>query len=226
MMAAAKKGFIGFIFVLMATMLMCMPVSAASSVKLNKTKASVVVGKTVQLKVKNTKKKVKWSSSKKSVATVNSKGLVTAKKAGTTTIKAKVGSKTLKCKVTVKSNSWKTKADVSKVSAWVNTAQCDQSAAIMAYAQAVKVSYNSKGQLVAKVAVLNNTPGRNYQLKTLKMKITKTNGKVIAEGNFTFKNHIINPMCYSYVTLTFNNGGTKQVVNLNNTKFNWSIATN
>lgn len=49
-------------------------VSAASKqVKLNKTKATIYVGKTVTLKLKNNKKNVKWSTSNKKVATVTKK---------------------------------------------------------------------------------------------------------------------------------------------------------
>lgn len=77
-------------------------VSAAAAPKLNKTKITLNVKKSYQLKLTNNKKKVKWSSSKKSVATVNSKGKVTAKKKGTARITAKVGSKKYTCKVTVK----------------------------------------------------------------------------------------------------------------------------
>ena len=77
-------------------------VTVKEAPKLNKTKATVYVGKTVTLKVTGTAKKVTWSTSKKSVATVSSKGKVTAKKAGTATITAKVGTKKLTCKVTVK----------------------------------------------------------------------------------------------------------------------------
>lgn len=73
----------------------------AASAKLNKTKATIAVGKTLQLKVSGTKDKVTWSSSKKSVASVTKSGKVTAKKAGTATITAKAGKKSLKCKVTV-----------------------------------------------------------------------------------------------------------------------------
>jgi uncharacterized protein YjdB len=73
----------------------------AASVKLNKTSVSLKKGKTVTLKVLNTKKTVKWSSSKKSVATVNSKGKVTAKGKGTAYIYAKINNKTLKCKIKV-----------------------------------------------------------------------------------------------------------------------------
>lgn len=77
-------------------------VEAASKVKLNKTKATVYVGKSTQLKVTGTKKKVTWKSSNKKIATVTSKGKVTAKKKGTATITATVSGKKYTCKVTVK----------------------------------------------------------------------------------------------------------------------------
>lgn len=77
-------------------------VSAAKKVKLNKTKATIYVGKTVTLKLNNNKKKVKWTTSNKKVATVSKKGKVKGKKAGKATITAKVGKKKYKCKVTVK----------------------------------------------------------------------------------------------------------------------------
>ncbi|MBQ2801849.1 MAG: Ig domain-containing protein [Lachnospiraceae bacterium] len=77
-------------------------VEAASKVKLNKTKATLYVGKSTQLKVKGTTKKVTWKSSNKKVATVTSKGKVTAKKKGKAIITAKVSGKKYTCKVTVK----------------------------------------------------------------------------------------------------------------------------
>lgn len=73
----------------------------AATIKLNTTKKTLRIGKTYQLKVKNTTKTVKWKSSNSKIASVSSEGLVTAKKAGTTTITAKVGKKKLTCKVTV-----------------------------------------------------------------------------------------------------------------------------
>ncbi len=89
--------------VLSLSLLPATGVSAASKkVKLNKTKATIYVGKTVKLKVKNTKKKVKWSTSNKKVATVTKKGKVKGKKAGKATITAKVGKKKYKCKIKVK----------------------------------------------------------------------------------------------------------------------------
>lgn len=76
--------------------------AASKAPALNKTKATMEVGKTLTLKVKNTKASIKWSSSDKSIATVSKKGVVTAKSAGNATIKAVVSKKTLKCKITVK----------------------------------------------------------------------------------------------------------------------------
>ena len=84
-------------------------VHAATSIKINKTKKTLEVGKKYTLKITGTSKKVKWTSSNKKVATVNSKGKVTAKKKGTATITAKVGGKKYKCKIKVK------KASVLKV---------------------------------------------------------------------------------------------------------------
>ena len=76
-------------------------VQAASKVKLNKAKATLVPGQKLKLKISGTKTKAKWSSSKKSVATVDSKGQITAKKKGNCYIVAKIGKKQYKCKVTV-----------------------------------------------------------------------------------------------------------------------------
>ena len=76
-------------------------VQAAKS-KINKSKVSLYVGKTVTLKVTGSSQKVVWNSSKKKVATVNAKGKVIAKKAGTAIITAKVQNKKYKCRVTVK----------------------------------------------------------------------------------------------------------------------------
>ncbi len=79
-----------------------------TGVKLNKTKASIEVGKTVQLFAavepsKASVKTVTWSSSNKSVATVDKNGLVKGKSGGKATIycKTKDGEFVAACKVTV-----------------------------------------------------------------------------------------------------------------------------
>jgi hypothetical protein len=105
MKKANNKSLISCLFsVLMLTLTLSVinPMTAQAAVKLNKTEASVKVGKTTKLKIKGAKSaKVKWSSSKKKIATVSNKGVVTGKKPGKTTIKAKVSGKTYKCQLSV-----------------------------------------------------------------------------------------------------------------------------
>ena len=95
-----SKKLLAVLTIMLLIVCMAVPVSAAG--KINKKKATLKVGQTLQLKVTGTKRKVKWTSSKKSVATVSSKGRVKAKKKGSATITAKVGKKKYTCKVTVK----------------------------------------------------------------------------------------------------------------------------
>lgn len=73
-----KKKLLAVFTIMLLIVCMAVPVSAAG--KINKKKATLKVGQTLQLKVTGTKRKVKWTSSKKSVATVSSKGRVKAKK--------------------------------------------------------------------------------------------------------------------------------------------------
>lgn len=72
-----------------------------AAAKLNKTKAILIKGQSLQLKVNDNSKKVTWLSSRKNVATVTSKGRVTARGKGITVITAKVGNKKYTCQVTV-----------------------------------------------------------------------------------------------------------------------------
>ena len=78
--------------------------TARAAEALNKRKATLYTGKTLQLKVTGATKGVKWSSSRPKVAKVNQKGLVTALKAGKATITAKVNGKKLTCAIKVKSS--------------------------------------------------------------------------------------------------------------------------
>ena len=77
-------------------------IQAAAKPKLNRTKVTLSVGKSVTLKVKRAKKNVKWSTSNKKIAKVTAKGKVKAVAPGTAKITAKTGSVKLVCKVTVK----------------------------------------------------------------------------------------------------------------------------
>ena len=79
----------------------------ATKIKLNKTKLTLKVKKTVSLKATvtpaNSSDKLTWTSSNKKIATVSSSGKVTAKKAGTVTITVTTASgKKATCKITVK----------------------------------------------------------------------------------------------------------------------------
>lgn len=79
----------------------------AATVKLNKSKLVLYVGKTAKLKVMHYTKKVNWSTSKKSIVSVSRTGKLTAKvkakHAGTVKVYAKCGKKRLVCNITVKS---------------------------------------------------------------------------------------------------------------------------
>ena len=82
----------------------CQQVQAAEKVSLNKKKATLYVGKTLQLTLNGASGKISWASSKTKVAKVSSKGKVTAKKAGTANITAVYKGKSYTCKITVKAD--------------------------------------------------------------------------------------------------------------------------
>lgn len=83
--------------------LLCSAVTVqAAAPAISKKTATVYVGKSVTLKMKNSKGEVKWKSSDSKVAAVNKAGKVTGKKAGSAKITATVNKKSYTCKVTVK----------------------------------------------------------------------------------------------------------------------------
>lgn len=78
---------------------------AAGKVALSSSKASVAVGASKTISLRNASGSVKWSVAKKSVVSIKANGAsvkVTGKKAGTTTITAKIGKKSYRCKLTVR----------------------------------------------------------------------------------------------------------------------------
>ena len=95
---------ISIFLVIMLLMINMLPQSvyAAASVKSIPPKATLLVSKTLQLKVDGATSKAKWSSSNKKVARVSSKGVVKGVKPGKAKITAKVGKKKYTCKITVK----------------------------------------------------------------------------------------------------------------------------
>ena len=97
-----KKSITAVIIMALALTL-AMPVTAQAKAtpRLNKTKVTVSVKKSYQLKVIGISKKATWKSSNKKVATVSKNGKMTGNKKGSAVITAKVNKKTYKCKVTV-----------------------------------------------------------------------------------------------------------------------------
>ena len=69
--------------------------------KINKSVASISIGKTLTLQVSGLSDTVKWETSNKAVATVSSTGKVSAKKAGKVTITGTVNGKSYTCTITV-----------------------------------------------------------------------------------------------------------------------------
>lgn len=77
-------------------------VDVQAATKLSKTKATLIKGQTLTLKLGTIKySKIKWTSSKKSVAIISSKGKITANGKGSTIITAKYKNKKYTCKITV-----------------------------------------------------------------------------------------------------------------------------
>ncbi|MDE6566360.1 MAG: Ig-like domain-containing protein, partial [Lachnospiraceae bacterium] len=76
-------------------------VKAEAKSKLSKTKATICIGETLQLKLGGAKK-IKWKSSKNSIASVDKDGVVTGKSKGNCVVTATSGGKNYTCKFTVK----------------------------------------------------------------------------------------------------------------------------
>lgn len=80
-------------------------IEAATKIKINKAKDTLVKGDFTNLSVSNVSDKIKWTTSNKKVATVDSSGKVVAKKNGTATITATVHLKKYTCLITVETPS-------------------------------------------------------------------------------------------------------------------------
>lgn len=114
-MLKMKKLLILLLTISMSCSLTPAQTDAAQSVGLSKSKLTLYVGQSANLRVKNTRKKVKWWSSRESTATVTQKGKVRAKKQGRCRIAAKVAGKKYICRVTVKKKAASTKKQAAYV---------------------------------------------------------------------------------------------------------------
>ena len=149
---------------------------AAGKVALSSSKASVAVGGSKTISLRNARGKVKWSVAKKSVASIKANGAsvkVKGKKAGTTTITAKVGKKSYKCKFTVKNAPKISKSSISL------TKGKSYDLSVTGTASAPKWSTSNK-----KVATIKKVSARKYRVTaksfgsaTIKAKV---NGKTLS----------------------------------------------
>lgn len=152
--------------------------------KLNYAKFDLTKGFSKQLKVDSGKIQ-SCSSSKKSVATVTNSGKITAKKNGKTTIKVRLtNGTTLSCKVTVKSNKYKAKKIAIKDVVY-NTSEM----------KAYNAAFDSKGNLVLKFKLVNNSYGKITNVSKFKVTVTDSSKKKVV--SYSKKNYTTNVASYS-----------------------------
>ena len=153
------------------------PTPTQTPLTMSQSKLTITAGQSHKLSVTGASGTVKWASSKKSVATVKS-GKVTAKKAGKTTITAKSGNKTAKCVVTVKSNVY-------------TGAKVSLSNASYGVTAGIYKAYYSKGKLVVKLRIYNNTSYYITKFKKIKIVAKTATGATIA--NYSVAKNIAMP---------------------------------
>lgn len=152
--------------------------------KLNYTKLDLTKGFSKQLKVDSGRIQ-SCSSSKKSVATVTNSGKITAKKNGKATIKVRLtNGTTLSCNVTVKSNKYKAKKIAIKDVVY-NTSEM----------RAYNAAFDSKGNLVLKFKLVNNSYGKITNVSKFKVTVTDSSKKKVV--SYRKKNYTTNVASYS-----------------------------
>ncbi|MCL2086314.1 MAG: leucine-rich repeat protein [Oscillospiraceae bacterium] len=101
--SASKKILSVVLVVAVALSLFVIPVSAQTTLRLNRTSVTVAEGSSFQLRVQtNSKNTVRWGSSDSRVARVNQRGQVRAIAAGRAIVAARVDGVTVRCRVTVR----------------------------------------------------------------------------------------------------------------------------
>lgn len=158
--------------------------------KINLTKATITAGFKRKLSVTGGKVKT-WKTSDKNVAVVDKNGNVTAKKVGNCTITAELTSgKKLTCKVSVKKNAFYAKKG----------SNSDGYPGVF-YANPYYAEYNSKGDLVLKVRIINNTYQKIAKFKNIKIQVKNPSGKLIGTYSASSKN--VSIPSYTCKDLTF-----------------------
>lgn len=181
--------------------------SQAATIKLNKTKYSMLPGSSYTLKIKGTTKKAKWSSNKKSVATVSSKGKVTALKAGKAKITAKIGRKKLNCTITVKKRPLGKGTKASPKSAYASNSFTFYEEGKKMGTITMKLERFASGDEAAELALNNSAnpvPTSEQEYIYFKFKISYSSGSQTIKVKDVF----------NYYYNIFGNNSTKQLTNL------------
>ena len=161
-------------------------VKAAPKTKISRKTATVRVGNTVSLSLRNARGRVSWSSGNESVAKVSKRGVVTGIKSGTVKITAKCKNKKYRCTVTVKT---------SIINAEKRTLPIGQS-----YQLWVLTNYPEDNQTVNDVKVSSNVKWESYDSGIARV---NANGLVTAcmEGETTIAATVRGETYYCYVTV-------------------------
>lgn len=180
----------------------------AATVKLNKSKVTMIKGQKYSLKLKGTKKKVTWKSSNIKVATVSSTGKVTAKSKGKATITAKANKKTYKCKVTVETPKLSKKSATLKVGKTLQLKLNGTTQKVKWKSNKTSIaSVNSKGKIVAKKAgkciITATVSGKNYKCNiTVKKPVENTSGNTNNNTGNTNNNNSTSESTYVWLPAT------------------------
>ena len=185
----------GLLLFLVIVMTMLAAVPALAAPKLNKTKAVLSTGRTLQLKVSGASGTVSWKTSDKTVAAVSSKGLVTAKKKGEAVITATADGQKLTCKVTVRYN--RALCDVKP-----STIDLSKSTTMTFHPQKL---YYKGNDLIVKGFFANKSSKACRALKNCRVTVYGTrDGKRYTLGSSVFSGKLsVKPNVARYVTLTF-----------------------
>ena len=186
--------------------------TGVAEAKISQESATITKGFTKKLSVSGGTVK-SWTSKNKKIAPVSKDGKVTAKKTGKTTVYATLTDGTkLACKITVKANEYKdTKGTTGDVS----------------YGQTVgqiyNAKYDSKGNLVVKINIINNSYHRIDKLQNVKIVGKDPNGKKFVSYTLKSKSVSVSSGSCKVITVTIKKSSLKKKkVDLRNSEFSCS----
>ena len=187
-----------------------------SSVSLNKTELSLLVGGTETLTAtvspsNATDKSVTWSTSDATVATVDESGKVTALKVGTATITAKAGAKSTQCAVTVNPVSV-TGVSLNKTSTTLAIGGSETLTATVSPANATNKSVTWKSSNTSVATVDSNGKVTAVKDGSATITVTTVDGSKTATCAVTVNPISITSIALDKASLSMTKGGTATLV--------------